>query len=351
MDKASNYSTVNNRIPALRIALTPKCNLTCEYCPPKGENFIVSEKALSNQKLLNILNIFYEIGFRQFGFTGGEPLLNEKLHSILNRCFKFKNIYLKLYTNGILLKRKIEIVKKFDLVKLSLDTLDRKKYEEITGADKLKDVLEGIILAKKNKIRIRLNTVLTQKNYDGIFDLIVYCCRKEIDLKILDLNCFTVPGYSVWRTLYKSPAGITRSLETMGFKKKIIYTVGNYGIPMAEYARGKTHIRIKDTTGYSVYSPICRDCKYFLCQEGLYHLTLTCGGKLKMCRHRPDISIDINHKKNNLDIKNSIIKFLKEHYFPAQRLHFKKEVFLGQFGKRKFFLKNDLPRLLCHRRW
>jgi len=323
---------MDKKIPALRIALTSKCNLSCEYCPPKGENFIVAGKPLPKNKLRSILNIFYQIGFRQFGITGGEPLLREELHSILNDCLKFKNIYLKLYTNGLLLKEKIEHVRGFDLIKLSLDTVDRKKYKEITGRDKLGDVLEGIRLAGKNKIGIRINTVLTQKNYKEMFSLINYCQEKEIDLKILDLNCFAMPGYTVWKTLYKSPESVISHLEAMGLEKRIIYAAGNYGIPMPEYRLGKIRIRIKDTNDCSVYSPICKKCKYFLCQEGLYHLTFTCDGKLKMCRHRPDISVDLNHGNNDLNIKNAIVKFLKENYFAAQRLYRKKQVFLGQFG-------------------
>ena len=319
-------------IPALRVVLTSQCNLNCEYCPPKGENFVNTEKSLETEKLLKILKIFYEIGFRQFGFTGGEPLLKKDLPIILKACSKFKGKYFKLYTNGTLFKEKINILEEFDLVKLSLDTINRKKYEEITGRDNLKDILEGIELAKKNKIKIRINTVLTQKNCDDILNLIEFCYNKQLDLKILDLNCFDVPGYSMWKTLYKSPLKIVNFLERKGSIKKIIYTTGNYGIAMPEFRLNGISIRIKDTKKGSVYSPICINCRYFLCQEGLYQITLTSDGKLKMCRHRSDISIDLNHKKTDLDIKNSITRFVQDHYFLTKRLYLKKQVFLGQFG-------------------
>ena len=49
--KVKNCAVVEKNIPALRIALTPKCNLSCEYCPPRGENFIVAGKQLLNEKL------------------------------------------------------------------------------------------------------------------------------------------------------------------------------------------------------------------------------------------------------------------------------------------------------------
>lgn len=83
----------DKKIPALRIVLTTSCNSTCEYCPPKGENFInTEENSFPTGKLLNILKLFHEIGFRQFGFTGGEPLLRNDLGLILKECSKLDNI-------------------------------------------------------------------------------------------------------------------------------------------------------------------------------------------------------------------------------------------------------------------
>lgn len=326
---------INKNFPALRIVLTSQCNLNCEYCPPKGENFINVGKSLETQKLIDILKIFYEIGFRQFGFTGGEPLLKKELPIILKECSKFNEKYLKLYTNGILLKKNINIVAGFDLVKLSLDSIDYEKYKELTGKDNLQDVLKAIELAGKNKIKIRINTVLTKKNLDDIFDLINFCKHKKIDLKLLDLNCFDMPGYSRWKELYTSPSSVVRRLENLGLNKRTIYTTGNYGIPMMEFKWDGINIRIKDTDKNAVYSPICKNCKYFLCQEGLYHLTLTSDGKLKMCKHRSDIYADLS-KRPSLAIKENILHFLNKHYFPAEMISAQKQVFLGYFGNCKF---------------
>lgn len=325
-------ANIDKKFPALRVVLTSQCNLNCEYCPPKGENFGNVGKPIQIERLLKILTIFYEIGFRQFGFTGGEPLLNEDLPIILKACSSFKGRHLKLYTNGILVKNKIDILKEFDLVKVSLDSISHERYKEITGKNRIKDVLEGIELAKKNNKRIRINAVLTKKNYNDIFNLINFCHSKELDLKILDLNCFDIPGYSTWKNLYKSPSEIIDFLEMKKLNKRIIYTTGDYGIPMPEFKWGGINIRIKDTKKSSVYSPACRNCKYRLCQEGLYQMTLTSDGKLKMCRHRPDINIDLS-RKDDTETKKSILYFLNTHYFMAKRAFSQKQVFLGYFGR------------------
>lgn len=327
---------MNNKIPALRISLATVCNLSCAYCPPNGENYAFSGKPLSTPKILKILRVLHKIGFRHFGFTGGEPLLNKRLPIIIQECAKFKCVHLKLYTNGLLLKEKMEVAKRCEVVKLSLDTLNCGNYKKITGKNALLKVLIGIESAKVNNVRVRINTVLTKCNYDEIFNIIDYCRKKEIDIKILDLNCFSSPGYSAWKTLYRSPVEIEHSLEARGLKKRVIYTTGQYGVAMSEYRWGNSKIRIKDTNAEAVYAPICRNCRYFLCQEGLYQLTLTCDGKLKMCRHRSDISVDIGRRENDSDMANSIMKFLSENYFLAQRVQKIKQVFLGRFGKNAF---------------
>lgn len=330
----NNLSANRERIPALRIALTTNCNLSCRYCPPNGENFVNTRSLISNERLFELLNIFYTIGFRQFGFTGGEPLLREDLGLISKECRKFKGISLKLYTNGLLLKRMIDELKNFDLIKLSLDSVDQNKYRKITGKDKLKDIFYGIRLVKANKIKIRVNVVLTKYNYSEIFRLIDFCQNQALDLKILDLNCFDTPGYSAWKKLYISPSYISSYLQKNGLSSRIIYTEGNYGIPMQEFRLGRINIRIKDTKGPSAYSPVCKGCRYFLCQEGLYQLSLTSDGKLKMCRHRQDLSVDLNHKSQVSEIRNNIMHFLAAHYFPAERFSLNKQVFSGRFGIR-----------------
>ncbi|MBU0547293.1 MAG: radical SAM protein [Candidatus Omnitrophica bacterium] len=323
---------MTKKIPELRIALNYECTLKCNYCPPQGENFIGTKNIMRRGKLLEIISAFYDIGLRKIGFTGGEPLLSKNLPFIIRGCSDFNKAYLKLYTNGVLLSQNEKILKRIDMVKISLDTVNRKRFLEITGKDRLGDVLQGIHMAREDNIKIRINTVLSKYNYNDMTELMDFCRFNEINLKILDMNCFEAPGYLFWKKAYRSPQGIASSLECRGLKKRIIYTTGNYGIPMSEYSWGKISIRIKDTSNASVYSPVCKSCGYFPCQEGLYHLTLTCNGHLKICRHRPDIYKDLS-SKNKFEIKNNILDFLSSHYFTARRLSCAKQVFFGHFGK------------------
>lgn len=320
------------RLPELRIALNRSCNLCCRYCPPNGENFADIRRPLKINELLRILGVFYQAGFRRFDFTGGEPLLNKGLPLILNYCRDFKTSRLKLYTNGVLIRDNIPVLKHFDVIKLGLDTVDRKKFKLITGRDDLGKVIEGIDIAVAKKIKIRINTVLTRLNHDEIAGLIKFCCDRKIDLKVLDLNCFDKPGYRIWKRFYQSPEGLVRFLEDSGSDKKTIYTTGNYGIPMLEFKYKKISIRVKDSRKSSTYPLICKDCKYFLCQEGLYHLTLTSDARIKMCKHRPDISFDLSEVFDDAGIRSTIMNFTKANFFRSKRVFQDKQVFTGRFG-------------------
>ncbi len=322
------------RLPELRIALNSGCNLRCRYCPPNGENFANIGRPLKINDLLRILEGFYQVGFRRFGFTGGEPLLNQNLPAILRYCRDFQMSRFKLYTNGVLIRDNIPALKHFDLIKLSLDTVDRKKFKLITGRDDLDKVIEGIDIAVAKKMKIRINTVLTKLNCDEIGGLIKFCCDRQIDLKVLDLNCFDKPGYRTWQNFYQSPEELVKFLEDSSLDKKTIYTAGNYGIPMLEFKYKKISIRVKDSRKSSTYPLICRKCKYFLCQEGLYHLALTNDGRIKMCKHRPDISFDLSKISNDVRIKNTIMNFTEANFFRSKRIFQEKQVFTGRFGRK-----------------
>lgn len=339
MSEAETLADIGNRIPALRVVLTSQCNLRCEYCPPNGENFSTVGSKISSKKLLSLLEIFYKIGFRQFGFTGGDPFLRNDFSEFLSACKNYKNAELRLYTNGVLLKRKAHLLEGIGLIKLGLDTLDAKKFKQITGSNNHKDVFDGIEAAKSNGIKIRVNAVLIKRNVHEIFDLVNFCSKNKLDLKILDLNCYDFPGYDLWRSLYENPAKIIEALDRLTLPKCYIQTVGGYGIPMPEYFYKGIYVRIKDTHKETTFAPICYKCPYFPCQEGLYHLTLTVDGCLKMCRHRPDLFVDLS-SKNTLEAEENIKDFLEKYYYSVERLFVKKQVFQGYFGKSKKRLYN-----------
>jgi len=190
------YQKSVKNLPALRVGITPDCNLHCLYCPPHGDNFSVVDDSLSIKELLNILEISYTKGIRIFKITGGEPLLAiEKLRSILNLLSSKKQADVSITTNGILLKKYVNFLSKYNLskVRVSLDTIDKQEFKKITGVDGFENVVEGIRAAKKAGISIRVNAVIMKRNSD-IKALIDFCNKEGIDIKLFDMNYFDEPG-------------------------------------------------------------------------------------------------------------------------------------------------------------
>ncbi|MDD5222548.1 MAG: GTP 3',8-cyclase MoaA [bacterium] len=156
------------RIDYLRISITDRCNLNCFYCRPLGGlPFIPHEMILRYEEILRVVKVAVELGVRKARVTGGEPLMRRGVVDFISRlsCAGLED--LGLTTNGILLKDFARPLREAGLsrVNISLDSLDPRNYQRITGSDRLKEVLAGIESAEEagfNKIKI--NTVLLREN-------------------------------------------------------------------------------------------------------------------------------------------------------------------------------------------
>lgn len=138
------------------------------------------------------------MGIKRIKLTGGEPLLYKEIPEAVYNIRQIKEIDdISITTNGILLADYAEILKKngLDRVNISLDTLDRNKYKEITGFDMIDRVFEGINLAKEfNLTPIKINTVLLKGINDNEMPEIKSFCKNNnlefqlINRMILDQN-------------------------------------------------------------------------------------------------------------------------------------------------------------------
>ena len=168
------------QIRDLRVSLTDRCNFRCFYCLPNGEPPLArKETILTFEELEYICEIFVSLGIEKIRLTGGEPLLRkdveklvEKLAKLKNPKSKIQNLKLKdlaLTTNGHTFSNRAENLKKLglDRVTISLDSLKRENFKEITGVDKLDEVLEAIKAAKRaNFSPIKLNAVIVRGRND-----------------------------------------------------------------------------------------------------------------------------------------------------------------------------------------
>src|SRR4051794_23602154 len=133
----------NRAIRDLRVSLTDRCNFRCFYCLPHGEPPIApKEQMLSYEEVEYACDIFVELGIEKIRLTGGEPMMRRDIETIIQKLAAFKNkglVDLALTTNGYFLPDLAEELKAagLDRIAISLDSLKRDVFRQMTGVDVL----------------------------------------------------------------------------------------------------------------------------------------------------------------------------------------------------------------------
>src|SRR6187401_211499 len=161
----------------LRISLTDRCNFRCFYCLPNGEPPLArKETILTFEEISYLSEIFVSLGIEKIRLTGGEPLIRRDLPALVAKLHKLKPGLkdLALTTNGFDLPCHAAALKDagLDRVTISLDSLKREKFLDITGVDALDKVLTAIEAAKANGFEpIKINAVIVRgRNDDEVVD-------------------------------------------------------------------------------------------------------------------------------------------------------------------------------------
>lgn len=176
----------------LRISITDKCNLRCKYCMPEdGVSKVEHEDVLTIEEYLKIVKVFKNLGIRKVRITGGEPLVKKGITELISGCKEVGIEEIAMTTNGILLKDKAKELKKAGLsrVNISLDSLNKDKYADITRGGNLEDVLKGIEACKKEGITpIKLNTVIIKSfNLDEFRNFVDLTKTEDISVRFIEL--------------------------------------------------------------------------------------------------------------------------------------------------------------------
>src|SRR5437867_2080968 len=189
-----------HRISYLRVSITDRCNERCTYCMPQElQEWLPREEILTFEETLRIIRIAAELGVSKVRVTGGEPLTRRDVVHFIAQIPKISGINsLGLSTNGTLLTRQITSRKTMatalreagvQSVNVSLDTLDRDVYSQITGRDFHAQVLEGIDAAITAGFdQIKLNTVLMRgRNEDQLVPLIEFAASRNLLLRFIEM--------------------------------------------------------------------------------------------------------------------------------------------------------------------
>ena len=153
----------NRRLNYLRISITDRCNLRCRYCVPRNLiPMLEHTEILRYEEILRIIKVGVQLGINKIRVTGGDPLVRRGVYGFLEKLCKIEGIEdVSLTTNGVLLKENIHLIKAAGVKRLniSLDSLDRNKFHQITGYDYFEQVYEGIFAALEagmNPVKINI---------------------------------------------------------------------------------------------------------------------------------------------------------------------------------------------------
>lgn len=184
----------NRPIRDLRVSLTDRCNFRCFYCLPHGEPPIApKEQMLSYEEIEYVCEIFVELGIEKIRLTGGEPMMRQDIETIIGKLAKLKSkglIDLALTTNGYFLPDRAQGLKDagLDRITLSLDSLKRDVFKQMTGVDVLDRVLAGLRAAKDAGLEpIKINAVIVRgHNEDEVADFAAFARAHNVKMRFIE---------------------------------------------------------------------------------------------------------------------------------------------------------------------
>lgn len=167
----------NRYLNYLRISITDRCNLKCIYCVPRDQIPRLShDEILTYEEILRLVKVGVKLGISKIRVTGGEPLVRKGVYDFLSELRRIDGLAdLSLTTNGVALKDNLKKIKSAGIkrINISLDTLKREKFFQITGMDLFDQVWQGIKRARKMAFSpIKINVVaLNGINDDELIDM------------------------------------------------------------------------------------------------------------------------------------------------------------------------------------
>ncbi len=259
------------KIDYIRISITDRCNLRCQYCMPDDLPSIEHTEILRFEEILEICRHAVSLGITKFKITGGEPLVRKGCMSFLRGLKEIPGVdQVTITTNGVLLKEFLPELERIgiDGINISLDTLNAATYEKVTRRNEFSRVWDAIVASQASNIRTKINCVLLKDvNDHEFFDLVHLAKDYDLDVRFIEIM----------------PIGYGKGFE--GFDKKDLLAQIAEKYPDYEFvqeARGNgpaSYVSIpgfKGCIGFidAIHGKFCDQCN---------RIRLTSDGILKLC--------------------------------------------------------------------
>ncbi len=187
------------KISYLRLAVTDRCNLRCQYCmPAHGIEIVDRKELLSYKEMYRITRVLSELGVNKVRLTGGEPFVRKDFVKFLESLtFNDKLDEINITTNGALISNHIDKLEELNInaINLSIDSLQNEKFAQITRRDVFKNVFDTFEKLEQSNLKLKLNVVVQSGfNTDEIIDFIELSKEHDIAVRFIEEMPFNGKG-------------------------------------------------------------------------------------------------------------------------------------------------------------
>lgn len=261
------------RFHYLRLSITDVCNFKCTYCLPDGYQSDESRQFLTLPEIKRIVTTFADLGTSKVRITGGEPALRKDLPQVIETVSSTEGIQkVAITTNGYKLSTQIDdwISAGLTALNVSIDSLDPRMFHQITGHNKLDEILKGIERGfSQGFSQIKVNAVLMKQYNAGEFkQFLAWIKEMPVTLRFIELMQ-TGDNEQFFKKNHVSGSVLQHSLEEQGWER--IEREINAG-PAIEYKHPDYAGRVGLIMPYS--PDFCKSCN---------RLRITARGKLHLC--------------------------------------------------------------------
>jgi cyclic pyranopterin phosphate synthase len=260
----------------LRISVTDRCNLRCQYCMPEEDyEWLPRQEILKFEEISALVDVFLDLGVEKVRLTGGEPLLRRDLPALVRLLATKPRVRdLAVTTNGVLLAEQASALHQAGLhrVTVSLDTLRADRFKRLTRREGLDQVLAGIAAVPRAGFTgTKLDTVVMREvNDDELADLIEF--GKQVPAEVRFIEYMDVGGATRW------------SMDTVVSRAQILDRLSRrYGriepVPEPGSTAPAERFRLPDGTVFGIIAsttaPFCAACdRSRLTADGMWYLCL-----------------------------------------------------------------------------
>jgi GTP 3',8-cyclase len=179
------------RVDYVRLSVTDRCDFRCVYCMAEDMTFVPKQHILTLEEIFEVARAFVELGVGKIRLTGGEPLVRNNILSLIEPLGRLPGLdQLVITTNGSQLQRLAGKLRQSGVkrINISLDSLQARKFRQLTRHGNLDQVIAGIDAAIAASFEhIRINAVILKgRNENEVLDLVDFAHRRGIDIAFIE---------------------------------------------------------------------------------------------------------------------------------------------------------------------